>query len=182
MGIDVFCTVKCNFIESALMFFVQYLFVLMTQMLLANCFLTSNAQMLWCRGILFNFQFWDGKQNFVPNMWQVVFAHISVESRVVDSNVNGLLDCSGNAMSLSSNDLKFSTDVLWPVMLSCSYIGDGAFKCSLNLSSKVLEDSPMYSSSHSVLPHLYQYIILLCFFISSLSFGNINKFFNVFSP
>ena len=78
--------------------------------------------------------------------------------------------------------LKFSTDVLWPVMLSCSYIGDGAFKCPFNLSSEVLADTPTYSSSHSVLPHLYQYIILLCFFILSLSFGNINKFFNVFPP
>ena len=57
--------------------------------------------------------------------------------------------------------LKFSTDVVWPVVLLCPYIGDGAFKCSVYLSSKVLADSPMYSSSHSVLPHLYQYIILL---------------------
>ena len=46
--------------------------------------------MLRCRGILFNFGFWSGEQNFVPNMWQVVFAHISVESRVVHSNVDGL--------------------------------------------------------------------------------------------
>ena len=62
--------------------------------------------MLRCRGILFNFEFWGGKQNFVLNMWQVVFAHISVESRVVDSNVDGLLDGSGDAMTLSSNNLK----------------------------------------------------------------------------
>ena len=71
--------------------------------------------------------------------------------------------------------LKFSTVVLWPVVLSCSYIGDGAFKCSLNLYSKVLADSPIYSSSHSVLPHLYQYTMLLCFFISSLSFGILSQ-------
>ena len=63
--------------------------------------------------------------------------------------------------------LKFSTDVVWPVALLCSNIGDGAFKCSLYLSLKVLADSLMYSSSHSVLPHLYQYIMLLCFLISS---------------
>ena len=78
----------------------------MAQMLLANHFWISNAQMLWCRGILFNFKFWGGKQNFVPNMWQVVFAHISVESRLIYSDVDGLLGGSGNAMSLSSNDLK----------------------------------------------------------------------------
>ena len=40
----------------------------------------------------------------------------------------------------------------------------------------------MYSSSHSVLLHLYQYIMLFCFFIFSLSLGNINKVFNVFPP
>ena len=62
--------------------------------------------MLRCRGILFNFEFWGGEQNFVPNMWQVVFAHISVESRVVHSNVDGLLDGSGDAMTLSFNNLK----------------------------------------------------------------------------
>ena len=42
--------------------------------------------------------------------------------------------------------LKFSTDVMWPVLFWCSCIGDGDFRCSLYLSSKVLDDSPMYSS------------------------------------
>ena len=39
-------------------------------------------------------------------MWQVVFAHISVESRVINPDVNGPLDGSGDAMTLSSNNLK----------------------------------------------------------------------------
>ena len=69
--------------------------------------------MLRCRGILFNFEFWSGEQNFVPNMWQVVFAHISVESRVVHSNVDGLLDGSGDAMTLSSNDLEVFPLMFW---------------------------------------------------------------------
>ena len=71
-----------------------------------NSCLTSNAQMLRCRGVLFNFEFLGGKQNFVPNMWQVVFAYISVKSMVVHSNVDGLLDGSGDAMTLSSNNLE----------------------------------------------------------------------------
>ena len=29
-----------------------------------NSCLTSNAQMLRCRGVLFNFEFWGGEQNF----------------------------------------------------------------------------------------------------------------------
>ena len=43
--------------------------------------------------------------------------------------------------------LKFSMDVSWPLMLWCWNIGEGAFKCSLNLSPNVLPDSPMYSFS-----------------------------------
>ena len=46
-------------------------------------------------------------------MWQAVFAHIPIKGRVIDSDVNGLLDGSGNAMSLPSYDLeilKLSTD------------------------------------------------------------------------
>ena len=34
-------------------------------------------------------------------------------------------------------------------MLLWSYMGEGDFRCSLNLSPNVLEDSPMYSSSQS---------------------------------
>ena len=138
--------------------------------------------MLWCRGVLFSSQFWDRKQHLVPNMWQVVFANVLIEGRVVDSDVNGFFDGSAYTMSLPSMILNFSTDVVWPVALLYSNTGDGAFKSSLYLSSKVLADSTMYSSSHSVLPHLYQYMILLCFVISSLSFGNINNSFNVSPP
>ena len=62
--------------------------------------------MLRCRGVLINFELWGGEQNFVPDMWQAVFVHISVESRVFHSDVDGLLDGSGDAMALSSNDFK----------------------------------------------------------------------------
>ena len=41
---------------------------------------------------------------------------------------------------------KFSILMLWPVVLWWSNMGDGAFWCSLDLSPKVLEDSPIYSS------------------------------------
>ena len=78
--------------------------------------------------------------------------------------------------------LKFSTDVVWPVLFWCSYIGDGAFKCSLYLSPKVLADSPIYSSSQSMLSHLNQYITLFFFLILFLSLGDNSKFFMVFPP
>ena len=43
-------------------------------------------------------------------------------------------------------------------------MAEGAFRCSLYHSSKVLADSSIYSSSHLVLPHLNQYydVTLLC--------------------
>ena len=78
--------------------------------------------------------------------------------------------------------LKCSTVVAWSVICWCSNFGHGAYKCSLYHSSEVLDDFPIYSSSHSVLPHLNQYIMLLCLVIVSLSFGNINRFFKVFPP
>ena len=78
--------------------------------------------------------------------------------------------------------LKFSTNVVWPVALICSNIGDGAFRCSFYPSSKVLADSPIYSSSHSVLPHLYQYMMILCFVMASLSLWNISRFFKCSHP
>ena len=50
--------------------------------------------------------------------------------------------------------LTFSIVVVWSVVLEWSYIGEGPFWCSLNLSPNVLEDSPIYSSSHSTLSHI----------------------------
>ena len=43
---------------------------------------------------------------------------------------------------------KLSIVTAWPEMLRWSCIGEGAFRCSLNLSSKFLADSPIYSSSN----------------------------------
>ena len=78
--------------------------------------------------------------------------------------------------------LKFSSKVIWPVVLPWSWIGEGAFRCSLNLSPNVLDVSPMYSSSHSHsnLSHLNQKIIPLFFVMWSLSFGATNSSFRVF--
>ena len=51
--------------------------------------------------------------------------------------------------------LKFSKDSSWPVMLWWSWMSEGALICSLDLSANVLPDSPIYSSSQSILPHFY---------------------------
>ena len=54
--------------------------------------------------------------------------------------------------------LNLSLLTSWPDLLEWSYIGEGAFRCSLNLSANVFADSQMYSSSHSTLSHLYLYL------------------------
>ena len=78
--------------------------------------------------------------------------------------------------------LKLSMVTVWPEVLEWSCIGEGAFRCSLNLSSKFLADSPMYSSSHSTLSHLYLYMTPLFLRIGSLSFGAIRRFLMVDPP
>ena len=45
--------------------------------------------------------------------------------------------------------LKLLMVTLWPLMLLWSYMGEVGFRCSLNLSPKILEFSPIYSSSQS---------------------------------
>ena len=59
----------------------------------------------------------------------------------------------------------------WPVWLLCWWMGEGSFRCSLYLSPKVLEVSPMYLSSHPRSPHWYLYMAPLLLTIGSLSFG-----------
>ena len=71
---------------------------------------------------------------------------------------------------------------LWPEMLQWSWMGEGDFWCSLNLSAKVLADSPMYSSSHPTSLHLNLYITPLLLVIGSLSLGFIRRSFMVWPP
>ena len=59
----------------------------------------------------------------------------------------------------------------WPVWLLWWWIGEGVFRCSLYLSPKVLEVSPIYSSSQPRSPHWYQYMAPLWLTIGSLSLG-----------
>ena len=61
-------------------------------------------------------------------------------------------------------------------------MGEGAFSCSLYLSPKVLEVSPIYSSSKPRLPHWYQYMAPLWLTIGSLSLGENRSFLMVLSP
>ena len=77
---------------------------------------------------------------------------------------------------------KLSMVTLWPEMTEWSWMGEGVFRCSLNLSAKFLADSPMYSSSQSTLLHLYLYMTPLFFQMVSLSFGDMRRFLMVSPP
>ena len=44
--------------------------------------------------------------------------------------------------SSSSHNVDVSMDISWPVVLWSSWMGDGAFMCSLYLSANILPDSP----------------------------------------
>ena len=70
--------------------------------------------------------------------------------------------------------LKLSGVMLCPVWVLCAWMGEGSLSCSLNLSPKVLEVSPMYSSLHVSSPHWYQYIVPLFLSMGSLSLGLTN--------
>ena len=49
---------------------------------------------------LFCFEFWDGKQNSVPNVWQIIFSNISVQGGVVHPNIHGFFDGPSHVFSL----------------------------------------------------------------------------------
>ena len=51
---------------------------------------------------------------------------------------------------------KLSCEVVWPEVQLWLCIGEGSFRCSLNLSPKVLEVFPIYSSSYARSPHWNQ--------------------------
>ena len=64
----------------------------------------------------------------------------------------------------------------WPVWLLWWWIAEGVFRWSLHLLPKVLEVSPMYSSSQPRSPHWYQYMAPLWLTMGSLSLGETRRF------
>ena len=70
----------------------------------------------------------------------------------------------------------------WPVWLLWWWMAEGVFRCSLYLSPKILEVSPMYSSSQPRSPHWYQYMAPLWLTMGSLSLGETRRFLMVLPP
>ena len=104
--------------------------------------------------ILLQIEFWDVIQNLIPYVRQMVLAHISVEGWIVHPDVNSFFYGSDEALVLSPHNAEILNGGIMTCDFWWSYIGEGAFRCSLNLSPKVLDDPPMYLSSQSTLWHL----------------------------
>ena len=79
-----------------------------------------------------------------------------------------------------STIVKHSGLTGWPVELLWWCTGDGALRCSLSLSPKVLLDSPIYSSGQLMCGHLNLYMNLLFWGLLSLSLGAMRRLFMSF--
>ena len=67
--------------------------------------------------------------------------------------------------------VKLSGLVLCPEMLLCPWMGEGSLRCSLYLSPKALDVTPMHSSLHVSSPHSYQKMATPFLSKGSLSLG-----------
>ena len=106
----------------------------------SSVLLTRTSSHIWGRWYLPMFLFRDGLLTLM--------------------NIDSLISLERFCSSLPTT-VKLLIVVEWPEMLLWSNMGEGAFRCSLNLSPNVLAVSPIYSWSHSNLSHLYLYIIPL---------------------
>ena len=89
----------------------------------------------------------------LSQMWdRVNFTYVIVKCGIVNPNVNGFLDVVPLPPYYLEVVMVSRVACLAAVMMN----GRGGFRCSLYLSPKVLEVSPMYSSSHVRSPHWYQ--------------------------
>ena len=77
---------------------------------------------------------------------------------------------------------KFFWVLGWPVLLLWWCMGEESFRCSLNHSPKVLEVSPMYSSSQVRLLHWNQYMAPCLLTMGSLLLGGTRRFLMVLLP
>ena len=69
-----------------------------------------------------------------------------------------------------------------PVELVCWWMGDGALRCSLSLSTNALSVSPIYSSGQLMCGHLNLYMAPLFCSLVSLSLGDMSSVFTVLEP
>ena len=90
------------------------------------------------RVILLQSEFWDVVQNLIPYMRQMVLACISIEGWIIHPDVNCFFYGSDEVSVLSPHNAEiFNGGIMTCDVLVVIYWGV-AFRCSLNLSPKVL--------------------------------------------
>ena len=84
------------------------LFIFILLYLILFYFINETSHKYRCYGarlfmllyLFVGFKFWDGKQNLIPNVWQIVLAIISIQGRGVDSYIYGLFNSSSHFVPL----------------------------------------------------------------------------------
>ena len=112
-------------------------------------------------------------------MWQMVIAYILVQGWIIDPNEHWFFYQPGEVLLFPAHytEVVDVGSVISDVTVVID--GEGAFRCSFNLSPNVLAVSPIYSPSHSNLSHLNLYIMPLLLVMWSLSFGATSSSFRV---
>ena len=77
-------------------------------------------------------------------MWQMVFTHISIEGWIIDPYVQSLFYCSHLVQVLPPNNIEIVDGNIVTSDVAGVIYGRGGFRCSLNLSPNVLEDSNIF--------------------------------------
>ena len=94
------------------------------------------------------------KQNLIPYVRQMVFVYVFVKGWTIDSYIYSFFYQSHEVLVLPPHYTEiFQCDGMTCDVEMIIYWGR-VLQCSLNLSPDVLEDSHIYSSSHSTLSHL----------------------------
>ena len=121
-------------------------------------------------------------QNLIPYMWPMVFANVLIEGWIIDSYVQSLFNCSQEVLILSSHYTEVvNSDTMTRDDRMVMDRGRG-LKMFPEPLCKISCDSPIYSSSHSTLLHLYLYMTPLFFMMVSSSLGAIMGFLMVSPP
>ena len=81
-------------------------------------------------------------------MGQLELTYVSVMGWIIDPDVYGLLDGHGDIACLPTHYGEIAHTNVMTRGVTMVINGKGTLRCFLNLSPKVLADSPMYYSSH----------------------------------
>ena len=95
------------------------------------------------------------KQSLIPNMGQLKFANVPVKGWIIDPDVHGLFDGSSGVLYVCAHCGEIVHADVMPRSVAMVIDGEGALRCSLSLSPKVIADCPMYSFAQSTWSHVY---------------------------